>query len=86
LDNPVFFGLDADTSAQLDSLLDVQSRYFELYTRIRFGDRERLQWALIARAGRRSHNVIAQERNPLWLPEFETEQAADESDDEGLAE
>lgn len=86
LDNPVFFGLDADTSAQLDSLLDVQSRYFELYTRIRFGDRERLQWALIARTGRRSHNVIAQERNPLWLPEFETEQAADESDDEGLAE
>ena len=86
LDNPAFFGLDTDTSAQLNSLLDVQSRYFELYTRIRFGDRERLQWALIARAGRRSHNVIAQERNPLWLPEFETEQAADESDDEDLAE
>ncbi|MDP1776912.1 MAG: type II secretion system protein GspK, partial [Moraxellaceae bacterium] len=85
LDNPVFFGLDADTSAQLDSLLDVQSRYFELYTRIRFGERERLQWALIARTGRRSHHVIAQERNPLCLPEFETEDA-DDNADEDLAE
>ncbi len=79
LDNPVFFGADSEVRAQLDSLLDVQSRYFELYTRIRFGERERLQWALISRSGRRSHQIIAQERNPLWLPIFETE--SDDIDD-----
>lgn len=87
LENPVFFGLDEDVRQQLNTLLDVQSRYFELYTRIRFGERERLQWALISRAGRRNLAVVAQERNPIWLPDFEAEEraaaATEDTGDEG---
>ncbi len=72
LDNPLFNGVSADIRQQLQDMLAVKSGYFELYTRIRFGDRERLQWSLIAR---RENNgkleVIANERNPAWVPNFE---------------
>lgn len=71
LDNPVFNGVSNDVRAALTSLLDVRSRYFELYTRVRFGDRERLQWTLIARRTSRLLDVIAVERNPSWIPDIE---------------
>lgn len=71
LDNPVFNGVSADIRQQLTSLLDVKSAYFELYTKIRFGDRERLQWSLIARRSAGSLEVIANDRNPVWVPDIE---------------
>lgn len=70
LDNPVFNGLAPDVRQQVQSLLAVQSRYFELYTRIRLGDRERLEWSLISRQDGRL-SIIANERNPLWIPDSE---------------
>ncbi|MEO6699383.1 MAG: type II secretion system minor pseudopilin GspK [Paraperlucidibaca sp.] len=70
LDNPVFNGVSSDVRAVLTALLDVRSRYFELYTRVRFGDRERLQWTLIARRTSRLLDVIAVERNPSWVPDI----------------
>lgn len=69
-DSPAFSGLAADDRVNVQRLLDVQSRYFELYTRLTLSGRERLQWALIARGGRRQLRVIAEERNPLWMPDF----------------
>lgn len=71
LDNPVFNGVSNDVRAVLTVLLDVRSRYFELYTRVRFGDRERLQWTLIARRSSRLLDVIAVERNPSWIPDIQ---------------
>lgn len=70
LDNPVFNGVAADIRAQLNELLGVNSSYFELYTRVRFGERTRLQWTLISRRGG-NVRVIANERNPLWMPDSE---------------
>lgn len=84
LDNPLFNGVDADIRQQLQAMLDVESGYFELYTRIRFGDRERLQWSLIARRNNNGKlEVIANERNPAWVPTFEAipEAAADNKEE-----
>lgn len=81
LDNPVFNGVSAEIRQQLQSLLTVKSNYFELYTHIVFGDRERLQWSLIYRQDNNGKlAVIANERNPAWVPEFEPipQAAADE--------
>lgn len=75
MDNPVFNGLKADDLAQLTTLLAVKSTYFELYTRIRFGDRERLQWSLISRRDNKLR-IIANERNPLWAPDSESVRSA----------
>lgn len=77
LNNPVFNGANSDSRAALNVLLDVRSRYFELYTRVRFGDRERLQWTLIARRTSRLLDVIAVERNPSWIPDIEPPPATD---------
>jgi len=71
MDNPMFNGVSSEIRQQLQGMLAVKSGYFELYTRIRFGDRERLQWSLIARRGSGSLEVIANERNPAWVPQFE---------------
>lgn len=72
LDNPFFNGVSSDIRQQLQALLSVNSSYFDLYTRIRFGERERLQWALITRRGTGRLSVIANERNPAWVPDAET--------------
>lgn len=71
LDNPVFNGLSPDLRQQVQSLLTVRSGYFELYTRVRLGDRVRRQWSLIARNGNQVR-VIANERNPAWMPDSES--------------
>lgn len=72
LDNPLFNGVDADSVARLRRLLTVRSDYFELYTRIRLADRERQSWSLILREQRGAKlAVIANERNPAWVPVFE---------------
>ncbi len=86
LDNPVFNGVSSEIRQQLQDMLAVESGYFELYTRIRFGDRERLQWSLIARHDNNGRlEVIANERNPAWVPEFEPipESVADKKKEEG---
>lgn len=75
MNNPVFNSVDPTVKQQVTTLLDVKSSYFELYTRIRFGDRERLQWALISRKGNKLR-VIANERNPLWAPDSDAVRAA----------
>ena len=83
LNNPVFNGVSQEVRAALGALLDVRSRYFELYTRVRFGDRERLQWTLIARRPSRLPDVIAVERDPSVVPDIEP---PPNSDDEPLEE
>ncbi len=70
LDNPVFASASPEVSAGLKQLLSVDSQYFELYTRIRFGTRERLQWSLLSRKDGQL-KMIASERNPLWVPDNE---------------
>lgn len=75
MNNPVFNGVDPTVRGQIQSLLSVNSSYFELYTRIRFGERTRLQWTLIARHGT-NVSIIANERNPLWMPDNAAASAA----------
>lgn len=70
LDNPVFASASSEVRAGLQQLLSVDSQYFELYTRIRFGKRERLQWSLLSRKDGQL-KMIASERNPLWVPDNE---------------
>lgn len=70
LDNPVFASATPEVRAGLQQLLSVDSQYFELYTRIRFGKRERLQWSLLSRKDGQL-KMIASERNPLWVPDNE---------------
>lgn len=70
LDNPVFASASPEVRAGLQQLLRVDSQYFELYTRIRFGKRERLQWSLLSRKDGQL-KMIASERNPLWVPDNE---------------
>jgi general secretion pathway protein K len=70
LDNPVFASASSEVRAGLQQLLSVDSQYFELYTRIRFGKRERLQWSLLSRKDGQL-KLIASERNPLWVPDNE---------------
>ena len=70
LDNPVFASASPEVRAGLQQLLSVDSQYFELYTRIRFGKRERLQWSLLSRKDGQL-KMIASERNPLWVPDNE---------------
>lgn len=70
LDNPVFASASPEVRAGLQQLLRVDSQYFELYTRIRFGKRERLQWSLLSRKDGQL-KLIASERNPLWVPDNE---------------
>ena len=70
LDNPVFASASSEVRAGLQQLLSVDSQYFELYTRIRFGTRERLQWSLLSRKDGQL-KMIASERNPLWVPDNE---------------
>jgi len=70
LDNPVFASASPEVRAGLQQLLSVDSQYFELYTRIRFGKRERLQWSLLSRKDGQL-KMIATERNPLWVPDNE---------------
>ena len=70
LDNPVFASASPEVRASLQQLLSVDSHYFELYTRIRFGSRERLQWSLLSRQDGQL-KMIASERNPLWVPDNE---------------
>jgi len=70
LDNPVFASASPEVRAGLQQLLSVDSQYFELYTRIRFGKRERLQWSLLSRKDGQL-KIIASERNPLWVPDNE---------------
>lgn len=70
LDNPVFASADQQTRTRLQQLLSIDSNYFELYTRIRFDQRERLQWSLISRKDGQL-KLIASERNPLWIPDNE---------------
>ena len=70
LDNPVFASASSEVRAGLQQLLSVDSQYFELYTRIRFGKRERLQWSLVSRKDGQL-KMIASERNPLWVPDNE---------------
>lgn len=83
LDNPVFNGLAPDVRQQVQSLLSVTSNYFELYTRVRVGERQRLQWALISRQGGRLA-IIANERYPAWMPDSEAApQPASTADKEG---
>jgi general secretion pathway protein K len=70
LDNPVFTSATPEVRSGLQQLLSVDSQYFELYTRIRFGKRERLQWSLLSRKDGQL-KMIASERNPLWVPDNE---------------
>jgi general secretion pathway protein K len=70
LDNPVFASATPEVRSGLQQLLSVDSQYFELYTRIRFGKRERLQWSLLSRKDGQL-KMIASERNPLWVPDNE---------------
>lgn len=70
LDNPVFASATPEVRSGLQQLLRVDSQYFELYTRIRFGKRERLQWSLLSRKDGQL-KMIASERNPLWVPDNE---------------
>jgi len=70
LDNPVFASASPEVRASVQQLLSVDSNYFELYTRIRFGSRERLQWSLLSRQDGQL-KMIASERNPLWVPDNE---------------
>lgn len=70
LDNPAFSTASPEIRASLQQLLSVDSRYFELYTRIRFAARERLQWSLLSRQDGQL-KMIASERNPVWVPDNE---------------
>lgn len=68
LANPFFNSVSANDVNILKSLLTVRSDYFELYTQVRFGERERIQWTLLARPTQREVRVLAQEVSPLWVP------------------
>ena len=80
LDNPVFASADTDTRTVLQQILSIESNYFELYTRIRFGKSERLQWSLISRKDGQL-KMIASERNPLWVPDNEAALMGDTGSD-----
>lgn len=68
--NPFFNAVSRDDLRLMKALLTVRSNYFELYTQVRFGERERIQWTLLGRPSQREVRVIAQERSPWWVPEL----------------